>query len=158
KYEPQNPTAHIELARFWKDKGILESAVKEAKLAIQYEKNLENSMGHYNELGLIYHKFRLLPDAEESFLKAKDINPGNTAVMYNLASVYTEKEDYTKVRQTYETLLKINPREYTAMEKLGYAWIKLQDKTKAREVLENLLKEKPDYPNRAEIQKTLSAL
>ncbi|MFC1504560.1 tetratricopeptide repeat protein [Spirochaetota bacterium] len=155
KYDYSHSTAHIELARFWKDKGILEKAVTEAKLALEYEKDLESKLTHYNELGLIYQRFKLYDDAERSFFRAKEINPGNIVTLYNLADLYAEKEEFSRVKELYHTIIKINSSEYKAYELIIYTYLKMNDKEKAQEMLIELTKQKPDYSKRNELQKAI---
>jgi len=154
----KNPTANIEVAKYWRNKGIMDKAVMHAKIALFNEKVEIDKIIYFNELGLIYMRFKLYEDAEKTFNEARDINPSNLITLHNLARLFVISDKMSKAEEIYLTILKISKTNYETYEFLGDVYIKLGKNKEAAAVLEELIQNNPSYPNRAGIENKLTQL
>ncbi|HMA99726.1 MAG TPA: tetratricopeptide repeat protein [Spirochaetota bacterium] len=154
---PHNPTANIELAKYWKHKYSLDKAVKHAKIALQHENNEDDKIIYYNELGLIYLKFEIYDEAQRYLKIAKKINPSSENTLENLGNVYIKRKMFKEARVIYENMIKINKNNYDAYYMLAGVYDKLDNVEAAKNSYKKLLQIKPDYPKKAEINKYLSS-
>jgi superkiller protein 3 len=157
RLEAANPIANLELARYWKNKGIFDKAVPYAQTAAAAS-GVEDRVTGLNELGLIYLRMKLYDDALKYLQQARGLNPSNAEVLGNLAKVQTELGRFDEAATVSEALIKVNKSDWESYERLGNLYVKIGKKDEAKVVLGRLLSGNPNYPNKAKVQDLLRSL
>ncbi|MBN8216514.1 MAG: tetratricopeptide repeat protein [Spirochaetes bacterium] len=157
RLEAGHPTANLELARYWKNKGIFDKAVPYGQTAAAASA-VDERVNGLNELGLIYLKMKLYDDALKYLQQARGLHPSNAEVLANLAKVHTELGRFDEAATVTEALLKVNRADWESYERLGNLYVKIGKKDEAKEILGKLLSGNPSYPNKAKVQELLRSL
>ena len=120
---------------FWKQ-GRLDEAVAllEGLLAQGYR-----TQTLYGNLGFFLLEQGDLVTAEKVCLEAADWDPDGKVILDNLASLYLEKEEWTKAAEVYDRLLALEPRFPEAWHGGGWAALKTGDAAEARRRWEKAL-------------------
>ena len=158
KINKKHPDVNIELAKYWKEKTIMDKAVYHTKIAIINEKNLSRKAKYFNELGLIYLDFELEDEAIKSFLKSREIEPTNKDTLKSLIKIYTKQKNWEEVSKYTIIFIRIDSKAYEYYENLGKSYLKMKENGKAKKILNDLLNKNPSYKNRKEIEKILQTL
>lgn len=91
--------------------------------------------------------------AKDFFVRALDVDPNNTFVRTDLASVYRNLGDSDKALQELNEVLKSNPNHETALYNSGIIYLNdKKDREKAAAVWTRLVKLKPNDPEAKELQ------
>ncbi len=158
RIDPNHPTANLELARYYKNKGSSKEAISFAQNALSVAKANDDKIIAYNELGLIYLKWKMYDEGEKALLGARSLQPSNPEVLGNLLNLYLAKDDFEKAVEIDETLLKINKNDFPTYEKLGNLYLKLGKKAEAKDILTKLLELNPNYPNKSKVESLLKSI
>ncbi len=158
KINNKHPDVNIELAKYWKEKTIMDKAVYHTKIAILNEKNLSRKAKYFNELGLIYLDFELEDEAIKSFLKSREIEPTNKETLKSLIKIYTKQKNWEEVSKYTTILIRIDNKAYEYYENLGKVYLKMKESGKAKKIFNDLLNKNPSYKNRKEIEKIIQIL
>ena len=93
-------------ARDFEDTGDYESAVTEARLAMEANPNVTKPM---RELGYIYYKKNDLDEAKKWFEKAADLNKLDVLAFHYLGQIYLKQDDIEKAVHYLDRAMKISP-------------------------------------------------
>ncbi|MBI5599903.1 MAG: tetratricopeptide repeat protein [Deltaproteobacteria bacterium] len=108
---------HVRLAGIYESKGNLDGAEKELRAALLVNSN--DARPHFG-MGNIYLKRRLYDRAEESYLKAIDLDPEKGVYFNNLGWVYVETGRPVIAQAIVTRGLTLDPaRQYIYLDTLG---------------------------------------
>ncbi len=74
----------------------------------------------YAELGRLYQDQGKLPQAEDSFKKAIELNPKNDRAYVGLGSLYREQEKFPQAEDLFKKAIELNPQNDKAYAGLGW--------------------------------------
>lgn len=112
---------------------------------VQKQIELSPNPGLYQLLGKVYVVRQQYEDAEKTFFKAIDLEPGDVSNYMGLIQVYNATKRYDLAISRIEELLKINPKNTAALMLLGMVRQQMNDFPKARDAYEALLSITPSY-------------
>ena len=130
KYDPKEPSLHVQLARLYVFTGSLNEAVEECKLALAHD---PHSLSAYLLLGGIYTSLKKTKLAIESYQKAIEMDPTNRESYLYLSSLYSDTKEYEKAIQALESFLKIEPNSSMGLYSLGRIYVEKKSYQKASE-------------------------
>jgi tetratricopeptide (TPR) repeat protein len=127
---PQMAISYIVIERNYLEKlGMADSAFIWAEKMIS--DNPDNSWSYFY-LGSSLFTLDSLEEAQNSFLKARDLDPHNILNLYRLAHIYRARGLYEEAIKTLETILEINNTEYAAYSDIGFNYKLMGKKEEAR--------------------------
>ncbi|MFA5156565.1 MAG: tetratricopeptide repeat protein [Candidatus Omnitrophota bacterium] len=141
QYYPQNAVAHSGLAGALKKAGRLEEAIKEYKLALQFDPDYAND---HNNLGSCYYAKLMFTEAIIEFQKALELDPGLLAAYSNLGSALGERGLYAAAAVYFNRALDIDRKYTPAYNGLGVTYARLGKFETARMIWQQALRIKPD--------------
>ncbi len=98
---------HLKSARYLAESGDYESAINEARLAMEANPNLTKPI---RELGYIYYKNNDLEEAKKWFEKAASLNKLDVFSCHYLGQIYLKQDDIEKALIYLDRAMKISPR------------------------------------------------
>lgn len=101
--------------------------------------NPENGWGYFYQ-GSAWFCLDSLEKAQQSYLKASEINPLMVLFLYRLAHTYRTQGLHKEAIRILEKILEIDKSEFTAYSYLGISYMALGDKEIAREYLSRFKK------------------
>ena len=158
KYDQNLPTALIELAKYWKNKGVMDKAISYAEDALNKESINNDKIIYLNELGLIYGNFSLYEQAETSFKRALDIDSTSIPTLENLASLYQIQKLFGKAISNYQTIIKIDKQNAKAYFALGKLLIKQGETEEAKAKLKYIKFNFPSFDKVDEVNDLLKKI
>lgn len=99
KEQPARPEFHINLAMALAKEGRFDLAQEALQVAVKLDP--KNSYA-FNNLGMIALQTKQQTLAEESFLRAIELNPSSPEILFNLASFYEKTGDLGRSIASYE--------------------------------------------------------
>jgi tetratricopeptide (TPR) repeat protein len=132
---------HYILAFAYESKGLLEEAIKQYQVAINFKPDYAEA--HYN-LGRAYATTGLTDDAIEHFKIVLKLKPNNANTHYNLGIACESNGLIEKAVEHYQTAVKINPEHGKAHNNLGTLYKSKGYIDKAVKHYQIALKLKPD--------------
>ncbi|MGD9681822.1 MAG: tetratricopeptide repeat protein [Candidatus Obscuribacterales bacterium] len=114
KLKPERSAPHRALSALNIERGEINTAIEQARLAIKLEPTAVN----YNNLGTIYSIIDKLDEAGELLRKSAYLDPRFEEPLLTLGRILTLKGDYKGAQEAYEKALKINPRDFAAKQAL----------------------------------------
>ena len=127
---------HLKKARDFEDTGDYESAVTEARLAMEANPNVTKPM---RELGYIYYKKNDLDEAKKWFEKAAELNNLDVLSFHYLGQIYIQQDDIEKAVHYLDRAMKISPRHLDRGIDFAKTLVRLGKKKKAIEVFNRAL-------------------
>src|SRR5208337_1091779 len=93
--------AHFGKGLMFQKMGKYELAISEFKMAVENDMNLEAKVSDlaYTNMGGIYFKEKLYPEAVQAFSKAVESNPGSGSAHYWLGMSYLRSGDIEKAEK-----------------------------------------------------------
>lgn len=137
---PKNALAHSSLGSYLKDRGMLDRAIQEYKLALGLDPDYAKD---YVSLGACYYYKGLLDEAGIEFKKALELNPYLPAAYINLGSVSGEKGKHEEAIDYFKQALKLDPGYVDAYNNIGVSYAKMGRYAEARSAWEKALEIKP---------------
>jgi len=102
------------------DLGNLQLARRRYQAAIEAFQQVPNkSAAIWNKIGIANQQMFLTEEAQKSYEKALKLDPRNSDVLNNLASVYYSLKEYSIAERYYRKALKVNPRSALIYKNLG---------------------------------------
>ncbi len=139
---PDEPDAHYYLGRLYKERGNIEEAVRELRMAVQ----LDNFNGIYvAELGASLMRLGEKEQALKWLEKALELKPCNANAHLALASYYWSKQDLNRTAEELKKALFIRPWNPDAHYFLGGIYYKQQKVMDAIEQWRKVLEIAPDH-------------
>lgn len=103
---------------------------------------------YHNKMGMAYLNEGKIQLAFVEFQKAKQYEPGNKDIVYNLGIVYLQLEDYENAKQNFFEAIKLDPNFADAYNNLGVTYMQLgkwQDAVSAfRKAISNVFYRTPE--------------
>ncbi len=127
---------HLKKARDFEDTGDYESAITEARLAMEANPNVTKPM---RELGYIYYKKNDLDEAKKWFEKAAELNNLDVLSFHYLGQIYIQQDDIEKAVHYLDRAMKISPRHLDRGIDFAKTLVRLGKKKKAIEVFNRAL-------------------
>lgn len=95
-------------------------AQRRYQAAIEAYKNVANpSADDWNKMGISYQMMYNLDDALRCYERSLKLNPRNSRVLNNLASVYDAQKDLSAAERYYRKALRLEPRAPMILRNLG---------------------------------------
>ncbi|MGA2774750.1 MAG: tetratricopeptide repeat protein [Candidatus Omnitrophota bacterium] len=133
---PTNSLPHSTLAAFYVERGLLDEAIKEYKIAVSLDKNYAED---HNELGKCYFNKRMTAEAIEEFKAALDLDPNFYRAWNNLASAVGQNGRYIDAIRYYEKAVELNKEYPEAYNGLGITYAKMNNYDEARKMWQKTL-------------------
>lgn len=108
KVSPSGPNIHNNLGAIYQQKGNLQKAIEEFRLAIAINPGYADA---YHNLANTYQQAGMLQEAADSYKKAIEINPHLWQSHQNLAAIYYNQGWYDLSLQELQKALEINPND-----------------------------------------------
>jgi O-antigen ligase/Tfp pilus assembly protein PilF len=121
------PALPLDMARLYKDKGMLDEAAVKLKQAISYQENEQSMLPLYSELGNIYLQLERYKPAELTFKDALKINADFVNGHYGLGIAYVKQNLLSEALNEFQKVIEIAPDSREA----DYARINIQQLKKA---------------------------
>ncbi len=115
--------AFYDLGVFAYEDGDYKGAEENFTMALNYEP--DNAL-YLLYLGKVYFKTDRLGEAESAFKKAIELDPKLPGLKYDLASLYYQKEDFSKAAELFEDVAKEEPDNVLALYYAGLSLNKLR--------------------------------
>lgn len=144
KVNPNYIDAHRKLGEIYNDENLYGEAIKEFKKVLSIKIKYRYADVH-NNLGVAYEKAKKFKQAEASYKKSLEINPGYGKAHFNLGNLYLETENYKGAVDEYKRSVEfgfVNPLCYNNW---AIALILSGKKVEAEKILLKLIEEHPDY-------------
>ena len=127
---------HLQRARRFEDDGDLDSAIDQAKQAMEANPKSSRPL---RELGHFYFKKDDLKEAEKWLLKAAEMNHLDVVAFHYLGELYLEKNDIDMAAEYFDKAMKISPRHMTRAIRFGKILVESKRVEKAVEVFDNAI-------------------
>ena len=130
--DPQNPDAHLKLARVYEKMGNADKAANAYNFALSKSnenQDILNSLENiwkqkiYNDpnnfeahanLGAIYQKIGNIAGALEEYKTAERLNPSSVVTRLNLGTLFQQEKQYETAIEAYDSILKLYPNHMSA--------------------------------------------
>ena len=144
KVSPGSYTVHNNLGAAYKERGMVDEALKEYRKTLELNPLFIRAM---NNIGYIYYERGQYDMAKAEYEKAINIEPEFCEAYINLGLVYYCRGMYDKAIEAYNQALSLDPRESKVYSNLiaTYAMKKMFDK--AIEAFNNGVQVDPGYPD-----------
>ena len=127
---------HLKRARDLEDIGEYESAITEARLAMEANPNVTKPI---RELGYIYFKNNDLEEAKTWFEKAASLNKLDVFSFHYLGQIYLQQDNVEKALHYLDKAMKISPRHLERGIDFAKTLVRMGKKKKAIEVFNRAL-------------------
>lgn len=114
---PANPFLHDNLASAYLQKGLLDEAIEEAKLALNIDPTFFTA--HFI-LGLIHDRKSETPAAIYHYREAVRINPSYIVALNNLGRDLAIAGDFERARDCFTRVLQLNPGDQNTGNNLAF--------------------------------------
>lgn len=105
--DPPPMAFHLKRAREFKERGEIEAAIAEIKLARDAD---PQSSKPFRELGNLYYEKNDFGTAEKCFLKASQMNKLDVFAYHFLGEIYLKRDDIDSAVTCFEKAMKVSPR------------------------------------------------
>ena len=113
---PDNARAHVNIGVLLEQKGRVEEAIEEYRVALAMEPDYADA--HFN-LGVALVRLARIDEAEQAFRDAIRLSPGDAPAHVNLANILYRRGDWDTAAAAYAEAVRIAPRDQDA--RLGLA-------------------------------------
>jgi tetratricopeptide (TPR) repeat protein len=124
---PNLKMVHTELAKLYKDTGDYEHAVIRYRLALE---NDQSDVDTWLKLGNLYLKMKEPFKAQNTFLKAVELNPNSAEAHQQLGLFYNGEGRYDEAMNEFSEVIRIQPISEMAHYKIGTIKLQTGDKKK----------------------------
>ncbi|MEW5894135.1 MAG: tetratricopeptide repeat protein [Candidatus Omnitrophota bacterium] len=101
----------------------------------------------YAKAGAVYDKRGDLKNAEKSYLKALELTPGDSNLLYNLGNVYMKDGRLEQAEQTYKQALSICGYNVDALFNLAFLYEQTGRESEALQIYDKISQYQPDSPD-----------
>ena len=127
---------HLKQARNFKDEGDMDSAIKEASLAMAADPNSSRPM---RDLGYYHFKNGDLKTAETFLLKAAKMNNLDVFAFHYLGELYFKCNDIKKAQHYFGKAMEISPRHIDRGITFGKVLVQMKMNSRAAQVFDKAL-------------------
>jgi tetratricopeptide (TPR) repeat protein len=150
RYAPNSPKVYNNLAKVYHEQGKKDELINLLKTALSVD---SRNFAALNNLGNALKDAGRFKEAEESYLKAIELEPTGAHQYMNLSLLYSEVyKDKAKAVSLLEKAIQSNPRCAEAYHQLGFLAVKDQEWEKA---ITYIKKELEIYPDQASAYKLM---
>ncbi|MGI9061742.1 MAG: protein kinase domain-containing protein [Ktedonobacteraceae bacterium] len=130
-----------------KDKKLFTDNMKLAAEQFQAAARVKsNALDALFQLGMCYRDMALYPQATDTFVKALQINPDDSAIYYQLGMVAMEQGYNQNAEKQFLEGLKLAPEHALILTALGHLYLQMDRPQKAIERLLQAIKYQEDFP------------
>jgi tetratricopeptide (TPR) repeat protein len=104
------------------ERGDIQMARKMYREAIETYRQAPETPALLNKIGIAYHQFTDLANAQKAYERAVKLDPNYTAAINNLGTVYYSKKSYRRAIGQYKRVLRLNPDSASTLANLGSAY------------------------------------
>jgi Tfp pilus assembly protein PilF/predicted Ser/Thr protein kinase len=140
---PEDPAAHVYLARRYVQQGNVEQAIAEYEAAIRLDPEFVEA---YVDLGGVLLRQNDLEGALERLEKALAIDPEHVKAHLGMGDVYLQMREYDAAAHHYEIVVAFDPDVGGPHAKLGICQVLLGDVESGRSECELALRLEPEVP------------
>lgn len=140
---PEDPAAHVYLARRYIQQGNVEQAIAEYEAAIDLDPGFVEA---YVDLGGVLLRENDLEGALERFEEALAIDPDHVKAHLGMGDVYLQMREYDAAAYHYEIVVELDPDVGGPHAKLGICQVLLGDVESGRSECELALRLEPGVP------------
>jgi tetratricopeptide (TPR) repeat protein/predicted Ser/Thr protein kinase len=140
---PEDPAAHVYLARRYIQQGNVEQAISEYEAAIRLDPEFVEA---YVDLGGVLLRENDLEGALERLEKALAIDPDHVKAHLGMGDVYLQMREYDAAAHHYEIVVAFDPDVGAPHAKLGICQVLLGDVEAGRSECELALRLEPEVP------------
>jgi CheY-like chemotaxis protein/Flp pilus assembly protein TadD len=133
--DPPPMIYHLKRARSFEEEGDIDSAIMEARLAMDSNPNVTRPI---RELGYYYFLKEDYDEAEKWLLKASKLNHLDVFAFHYLGELYLKFDDINSAAHYFEKAMRISPRHLDRGVNFGKTLIKMGIEKKAAEVFEKV--------------------
>lgn len=163
KFAPNSYKLHYLLGNYYLDMGNIDLAFNEYEKALEFDNNFMFSkinVKYYEDaykgnnlifaklnhnLGVILNKRNYIQEAQESFKKAIELNPGLVESYNDLGLLYIKNNELDKAEEILNAGLEANPKFEKIYYNLGVIYVQKNDRTKALKYWNKALELNLDY-------------
>lgn len=142
KKSPRKGRPHNNLGNAFKEKGLIDQAIREYKVGMRVEPTYELT---YNNLGATYLEMGKIDEAIEQYRKALRVNPNFSEAHFNLAVAYERKGLTEEAEVEYAKASRLKPNSTYAKVKLGKSLLKKGEAEQAFKEFLEAVKIDPNY-------------
>ena len=116
--QPNNADAHRILGRVYASRAHWDDAIREMQASVAARPSWEN----YRDLGNLYFRLQRVPDAEDMFKRALDVDPNDSRSYVNLGALYASIPDNERALEYFKRANQIQPqrRGYANIATISY--------------------------------------
>ena len=127
---------HLKRARGFEEAGDLDSAISEAKLAMETNPKVTRPI---RELGYFYYKKNELKKAEKFLLKAAEQNYLDVFAFHYLGEIYLKFKEIEKAAHYFQKAMEISPRHLNRGINFGKTLVQMNMTKKATQIFDKTL-------------------
>lgn len=142
KKSPRKGRPHNNLGNAFKEKGLIDQAIREYKVGMRVEPTYELT---YNNLGATYLEMGKIDEAIEQYRKAIRVNPNFSEAHFNLAVAYERKGLSKEAEGEYAKASSLKPNSAYAKVKLGKSLLEKGEAEQAFREFREAVKIDPNY-------------
>ncbi len=133
---PPPMIVHLKKSREFEEKKDFNSAIAEAKLAVDADISSSRPM---RELGCIYLKINDLVNAEKYLMRAAKMNHLDVIAFHNLGAIYLKRDDIENAEKFFDKAMNISPRHLSRGIYFGKVLLKKNKIQKAIKVFDKAI-------------------
>jgi tetratricopeptide (TPR) repeat protein len=134
---PNNPDLHFSLGLLFQSLGQIDESVKHYRKAIELQEPNAPAL-HWTQLGTaqLAGAKQMEIDAEASFRRALERDPGFAQAHYELGKLYFQRKDFERAEQSFENAVRYDPLLLRAYYQYGLMCIRNGKSEKGRMLLD----------------------
>lgn len=129
--------AHLKKSREFEEKNDIESAIDEAKIAMNADPSSSKPL---RELGCLYLKIDDLVNAEKYLMQAVKMNRLDVIAFHHLGTLYLKRDDIDNAEKFFDRAMHISPRHLIRGIKFGKVLLEKKKIKKAIKIFDNAIK------------------
>ena len=127
---------HLKKARVFEEAGDLDSAILEARLAVEANPHVTRPI---RELGYFLYRKNEIEEGKKCFLKAISMNKLDVSAFHYLGQIYLKQKDIEKAAHYLEKAMRISPRHLQRGIDFGKTLVQMNKVPKALQVFTTVL-------------------
>ena len=139
---PQDDSAYGRRALAWKERGELDTALKDCNEAIRLN---PKAAVWFNGRGRIWYGKKEYDKAIADYKEAIRIDPKNVIAFIGRGTVWYDKKEYDKAKADYEEAIRLDPKNADAFNGRGNAWWGKKEYDKAIADYDEAIRIDPKY-------------